>query len=250
MKLLGTEKMQRRKKSDVSDALKRGRGMPRRYLWGAAVSLCLAGCTIPQVRISSLPAQIERIEGYASLRIKTEQDSVRSKFSFLFLLPRRGRIDVSNFLGRTLYQILVDEQTAFLIIPSKKVYWKGDEEQIVERFLGFRLNFDELLSLMTGQWDESEEKDWRRGWVFERDKEGRIQAGQRGELGFEVREFFQKTTYVREVSFEHSLSHGRLKILAIDFNQPLKAGVFSQRFLETYAQKSWEEIEDILDDKN
>ncbi len=224
--------------------------MPKRYFWGAAILLCLVGCTIPQVRISPLPDQIERIEGYASLRIQSGQDSSRSKFSFLFQLPHRGRIDVSNFLGKTLYQILVGDQTAFLIIPSKKVYWQGDEEQIVERILGFRLNLDELLSLMTGQWEESEVEPWRRGWVFEKDEWGRIRAGQRGELVFEVREFFQKTTVVREVTFEHPFNHGRLKILAINFNQPLKTGVFSQRFLEKYSQKSWEEIEAILDGKN
>lgn len=244
------EKMQRMGKSDFATALNRRGGVPKRYLWGAAVLLCLICCTIPQVRISPPPDQIRRIEGYASLRIQSGQDSSRSKFSFLFQLPSRGRIDVSNFLGKTLYQILVNEQTAFLLIPSKKVYWQGDEEQIVERILGFRLNFDELLSLMTGQWDESEEEPWRRGWIFEKDEGGRIRAGQRGELGFEVQEFFRNTSVVRQVTFEHPLNHGRLKILAINFNQPLKAGVFSQQFLKRYAQKTWEEIEEILDGKN
>lgn len=224
--------------------------MPKRYVWGAAALLCLLCCTLPQVRITPPPAQIERIEGHASLRIQSGEDSTRSKFSFLFQLPHRGRIDVSNFLGKTLYQIIVDNQTAFLLIPSKRVFWQGNEEEIVERILWFRLNFDEIISLMTGQWDESEENAWRRGWILEKDEEGRIRAGQRGELGFEVQEFFQDTPVVRQVTFAHPLNRGRLKILAINFNQPLKGNVFSRQFLKTYVQKTWAEIEEILDGKN
>lgn len=223
--------------------------MPKRTLFGAAVLVCLICCTIPQVKISPPPDQIKRVEGYASLKIESGQESARSKFSFLFHLPGRGRIDVSNFLGKTLYQIIVDKQTAFLLIPSKKAYWKGDEEQIVERILGFRLSLDELLCLMTGQWDELEERPWRLAWILERDEEGKIRTGQRGELGFEVQEFFQDTSVVRQVAFEHPLNRGRLKILAINFNPPLKGGAFSRQFLKTYAQKTWEEIEEMLDGK-
>jgi len=224
--------------------------MSKRYYWGLVALLFHFSCTIPQTRISPPPPQIERIEGYASLRIESGDESARSKFSFLFQLPDRGRIDVSSFLGKTVYQIVIDNQTAFLLIPSKKVYWQGKEEEIVEKILGFRLNLDELISLMTGEWKVAEEKPWQRGWILEQDEGGRIQAGQRVELGFEVIEFFPNTSVVRLLTFEHPLNRGRLKILAINFNQPLKEGVFSRQFLNRYQKKSWAEIEEMLDEKN
>ncbi len=224
--------------------------MPKRYVWGLVALLFLLSCTIPQVRISPPPAQIERIEGYASLKIESGQETARSKFSFLFQLPDRGRIDVSSFLGKTAYQIIINDRTAFLLIPSKRVYWQGEEEEIVEKILGFRLNFDELVSMMTGQWEEGEDKPWQRDWILEQDELGRIRAGQRRELGFEVQEFFQYTSVVRLLTFEHPPNKGRLKILAINFNQPLKEGVFSQEFLKRYEQKTWAEIEEMLNEKN
>lgn len=221
-------------------------------VWCFLAFAFLIRCSLSQLRLPPLPSQIERIEGYASLRVKGEQGTTRSKFSFLFQLPSQGRIDVSNVLGKTLYQIIIDEREAFFLVPSKKVYWQGEEEEIIQRFLGFRLNFKELVNLISGQWNGAGrdfwKKNWHEGWILEKDPIGRIIRGQREDLGFEVREFFKNTSVVRFLTFQHPLSSGRLKILTINFNQPLKKEAFSQAFLKSYGRKTWAEIEEILND--
>jgi hypothetical protein len=85
----------------------------------------LFSCRPSPVILLPLPSKVERIEGYASLKITGDQGSSRSKFSFLFQLPHQGRIEVSDILGRTIYQIIVAEDKAAFIVPSKRVYWQG-----------------------------------------------------------------------------------------------------------------------------
>lgn len=214
----------------------------------------LAYCRPSPVILLPLPSKIERIEGYASLRITGDQGSSRSKFSFLFQLPHQGRIEVSNILGRTLYQIIVAEEKAAFIVPSKKVYWQGEEEEIIRYFLGFRLNLYEMINLLSGKWEgeeigyESEES--KEIWSLAKDEKGRIMTGQRGEFRFEVKEFFADTPFARLLIFQHPLNRGRLKILRINLNRPLKKGTFSLSVLGRYERKSWAEIEKILANEN
>jgi len=214
----------------------------------------LSHCRPSPVILLPLPSKIERIEGYASLRITGDQGSSRSKFSFLFQLPHQGRIEVSNILGRTLYQIIVAEEKAAFIVPSKKVYWQGEEEEIILYFLGFRLNLYEMINLLSGKWEgekmghEGEED--REIWSFAKDERGRIMAGERGEFRFEVKEFFADTPFARILAFQHPMNDGRLKVLRINLNQPLKKGIFSLSVLGKYERKSWAEIEKILANEN
>lgn len=207
-----------------------------------------------QVLLQPLPSTIERIEGYASIKFTGDHGSARSKFSFLFVLPHHGRIEVSNIIGKTLYLIVIDEERAIFVLPSKKVYWQGDEEEIINKFLGFRLNLCEMISLLSGKWKtkemEFEEEKGLERWSLEKDEKGRIIAGQRGELIFEVKEFLANTPFARLLAFQHSMNRGRLKILSINFNQPIKKGVFSLPFLENYRRVSWAEIEKILANEN
>ena len=214
----------------------------------------LVYCRPSPVLLLPLPSKIERIEGYASLRIIGDQGSSRSKFSFLFQLPHQGRIEVSNILGRTLYQIIVAEDKAAFIVPSKKVYWQGEEEEIIRYFLGFRLNLYEMINLLSGKWEsevmEDEGEESKESWSFAKDESGRIQAGKRDEFRFEVQEFFPETPFARLLIFHHPLNDGRLKILRINLNKPLKKGAFSLSVLRRYERKSWAEIERILADEN
>ncbi|HEB36855.1 MAG TPA: DUF4292 domain-containing protein [Candidatus Aminicenantes bacterium] len=207
----------------------------------------LGYCRPSAVILLPLPSEIERIEGYASLRISRDQGSSRSKFSFLFQLPHQGRIEVSNILGRTLYQIIVTEDKAVFIIPSKRVYWQGEEEEIIQYFLGFRLNLYEMINLLSGKWEGEERNE---SWSFAKDERGRIMAGQRGEFQFEVKEFLADTPFARILIFQHPLNRGFIKILRINLNQPLKKGVFSLSVLGKYERKSWIEIEKILANEN
>ncbi|NIM58271.1 MAG: DUF4292 domain-containing protein [Candidatus Aminicenantes bacterium] len=214
----------------------------------------LANCRPSPVILLPLPSNIESIEGYASLRINGDQGSSRSKFSFSFLLPHQGRIEVSNILGRTLYQIIVTEERAAFIVPSKRVYWQGEEEEIIQYFLGFRLDLYEMINLLSGKWESKEmgheAEEENEVWSFAKDERDRIMAGQRGEFRFEVKEFFADTPFARTLVFQHPVNYGRLKVLRINLNRPLKKGVFSLSVLERYEQKSWAEIEKILTDEN
>ena len=213
-------------------------------------------CRPSSVLLQPVPANVERIEGHASLRITGEGGSARSKFTFLFQLPHKGRIEVSDvLLGRTLYQIIVDKERAIFLLPSKKVYWEGDEEEILDYFMGFKLNLDEMISLIRGKWEGKdvglEKEGNQEHWNLIRDDKGRILEGTRGILRFEVKEFLSTSRIPRILLFQHPLSSGRLKILRIDFNRPVNMNrAFSLSFLARYKQVSWEEIEKILADEN
>ncbi len=211
-------------------------------------------CRPSPVILLPLPSKIERIEGYASLRITGDQGSSRSKFSFLFQLPHQGHIEVSDIWGRTLYQIIVAEDKAAFIVPSKKVYWQGEEEEIIRYFLGFRLNLYEMINLLSGKWESEvmadEGKESKESWSFAKDERGRIMAGQRGEFRFDVKEFFTDTPFARLLIFQHPLNNGRLKILRINLNKPLRKGAFSLSVLGRYERKSWAEIDKIVANEN
>ena len=220
------------------------------------VLLLLVCCRPTGVLLQPVPVNIDRIEGHASLKISGEQGSARSKFAFLFQLPHQGRIEVSDFLlGRTLYQIIVDRERAVFLVPSKKVYWEGEEEEIIDYFLGFRLSLDEMINLIKGKWEERAQEVRREknmeSWDLKRDERGRILAGTRGNLHFEVKEFLSGSHIPRILIFQHPLNSGRLKILRIDFNRPAKKkNAFSLSFLDNYRRVSWEEIEKILANEN
>ncbi len=224
--------------------------------WALLLALSmLVNCRISQIPLHPLPSRIERMEGYASITQRGEQGSGRARFFFLFQLPRQGRIEISDTLGRTLYQVIVSEERAFFLLPSKKVYWEGGEEEVIDYFLGFRLNLDEMASLVMGEWkwaeDEGRPGCGRDGWTFRKDESNRVVVGQRGTLRFEVKEFFAGTSFPRLLFFEHPLNQGRLKILSLRLNEPLReSDVFSLSLLRGYRRVSWEEIERLLSDEN
>lgn len=212
------------------------------------------GCSLRAPRIWPPPPQLHSLEGYASLILKNGQQTVRSKFSFFFDCPGDGLLDVSDFLGRTLYQIIITQKKAFFLVPSKKIYWQGEDEEIIDKFLGFRLNVYELMALLSGQWSKIEiannRDSWQQEWALKKDKQGRIISGRRGELEFEVQEFFRDTSVIRRLAFHHPWNSGYLKILSLRFNRSLKKQLFSLAFLSHYQQKSWAEIEKILNEKS
>lgn len=225
--------------------------LQRLKLVGIGFALLILGCChSSRIQFSPHPSQIERIEGFASLRVTGEQGSARSKFSFLFHLPNKGRIDVSDILGRTIYQIIIKEDLAYLVVPSKKGYWEGAEEDIIEKFLGFRLDLREMIYFFGGQWNQEGRSNYINekmgSWIFERDDRGRIKSGERRELRIEIKEFFKDSPYARILIFGHPLSEGRLKILHIGFNQFQKKDIFSIDFLNNFDRKTWEEIQEIL----
>jgi hypothetical protein len=210
----------------------------------------LADCQSPAISLAPLPSRIDRIEGYASLMISGGQGTARSKFSFLFQLPDLGRIDVSGALGSVVYRIFISKGEAYFVVPSRKAYWQGQEEEIIDKFMGFRLNLAEMINLLSGNWNQKgdhQEEDLE-GWVFSRDQQGRIVFGQRDDLRFEVKEFIGDTPFARRLFFVHPLSTGQVKILSLSLNRPIKENVFSKKFVEKYQPKTWAEIQEMLND--
>jgi len=208
----------------------------------------LSACEPARISLAPLPSQIESIEGHASLRISGNQGSSRSKFAFVFQLPERARIEVSGALGRVLYRIVIVDGESYFVVPSKRVYWQGQEEQIIDKFLGFQLNLSEMINLLTGKWkkEEAEIEAAVQGWSLQKDQGGRIISGQRGDLCFKITEFIEKTPFARRLVFEHPLSSGHLNILSIGLNKPVNEKVFSRQFLEKYTPRTWEEIQELI----
>ena len=196
--------------------------------------------------LTPVPSWIESIEGYASLRYEGAQGSAQTKFSFLFVSPDRGRIDASDFLGRAIYQVIITENQAYFVLPSKKVYWRAEEQEIVFRFMGFHLSLEEMASLLSGRWPEDREGDRLIEWDLVRDNQNRIVHGNRGDLQFDVKAFIADTGIAREIFFSHPLNEGRLKIRNIGFNQPLNERAFSTGFVQRYQEKTWEEIQKLF----
>ena len=214
-------------------------------LIGGLLILLLWGCRPSSVLLSPLPSKLESIEGYASLRLSQGDESTRSKFTFVLRIPSHGLIEVSDFLGRSIYRIVIDPNAAYLVVPSKKIYWKGEEAEIINKFLGFRLTLAEMISVISGEWTAGDGNDLA-GWQLERDSEGRILAGRRQELVFSVEDFVEETRFPRSLNFTHPLNTGRLKILKMDFNRLTQLTLFSMSFLETYQEKTWAEIQALL----
>jgi len=216
-----------------------------KIIWAWLLLIFLSNCMPSHVLRSPFPGQIERIEGYASLKVTSSRESARSKFSFLFQLPGQGRIEVSDFLGRMICQVIIDNGNAFFIVPSERIFWRGKEEEIIDKFLGVRLDLFEIVCLLTGRWQGS-----LNGWVFDKDALGRVKQGRRKDLTFEVKEFINHTSLTRLLVYKQPFNEGRLKIINIAFNNPIKKNVFSVGFLESFEQKSWAEIVEMIDNED
>jgi hypothetical protein len=204
--------------------------------------LLILSCGPSHLRISTVPGEIQALEGYASLRITAGAEISRTKFSFVFSLPQQGRIEVSDFLGRSLYQILILPERAYFVVPSKKLYWPSREEEIMEKFLGFRLNLAEAVRFLSGRWHHSSFPGTLSGWIFQRDESGRVVSGQRKDLFFVIDEFMSHSGQMKSLTFSHFSSRGRLKILQLQFNPEVRPGVFSSDFLREYKETTWKQM--------
>jgi len=207
------------------------------------VLLFLLCCRPSPVLLTPVPPRIDSMEGYASLRYEGAQGSAKTKFSFLFVSPDQGRIDASDFLGRSLYQVIITEGQAYFVLPSKRVYWQAVEEEIVFRFMGFHLSLEEMASLLSGHWPENKPAF---AWDLQRDGQNRIIRGKRGDLQFFVEDFVPETSIARQIFFSHPLNEGHLKILNIGFNQPLNERAFTTGFVRRFEEKTWEEIQKMF----
>ena len=205
-------------------------------------------CAPPPPSLTNLPEIIESVQGYASLKITAEGNAARSRFSFVFSHPDRAWIESTDILHRSLFQVVMAEGESYLVIPSKKVFWKGREEEIMNHLFGFPLNLREMSAMICGRWEKRlrSMSDTDEEWRLKRDASGRFVSGERGDVSFEIKEFIEKTPVARVFEFFSSGVEGRVKILRIDINSPLRHGLFSSSFTENFAELSWEQILDIL----
>jgi outer membrane biogenesis lipoprotein LolB len=228
-------------------AVPRMKTEPRRPWMTAAALLLLTvtyqiSCYPSRPSFTPLPPQLKSIEGYASLRLTREEGTVKSRFSFIFLLPGRGRIDIYDPLGRAVSSLFIEENAAVLVLPAKKIYWRAAREEVMSRFLGFALSPQEITSILSGKLEDLS------GWDLAKDAQGKIVRGRRDALRFEVRQFFGTSRLPRLLALSSSGDRGSLKILRLNFNQPLKKDAFRPSFLEDkdYLAATWAEIEKWL----
>lgn len=156
-------------------------------------------------------------------------------------------------LGRTTFLIYIKEEDAYFVLPSKKVFWRGEKQEVIRKFLGFRVDPQEIVYLLSGEWESSLEEDSnvgrREDWMLERDSQNRVVSGDRADLHFEVKEFFAGSESPHIILFESLRNTGRLSVLSINFNQRVKEETFALSFLKDFTSKTWEEIAEMLENE-
>jgi hypothetical protein len=208
--------------------------------------LLLASCAGRLPVVVPPPAGVDAVAGYASASIEGEEMALKGKFAFLFRRPGAGRVDVSGPFGSTLYFLLFDKDTAYLVVPRKKTYAEEKPESLMGRFLGFSLHPDELLRLLSGDWRESRESLGEPAWRLGRDESGRVVVGERDGFRFEIPEFFPGAGVPRILVFSAPGTSGRIRLLTVRFNPAPRPEALAADFLRSFHRRSWEEIQEIL----
>jgi outer membrane biogenesis lipoprotein LolB len=227
------------------NAIKRiaGRAVP-----ALTVILLSFFCRAPLVMIPTVPPSLAEIEGYASLKITRSGETAKSKFAFVLDLPHRAKVEIQDPLGRKAAEILINDRDGYFILSSEKAYWRASPDEIMEKFLGFRLSLREMTGLLCGRWkaETIEDQQVLSAWKFHDDAEGRMAAGWRGNLEFTVLEFFPGSPVPRRLEFRIPDGRGNLGILAMAFNKPLSENAWTMDFMKAYASKTWADIEKML----
>jgi len=217
---------------------------------GVLVALLVSPACISRApSIAPPPSHIEAMEGVGSITLRGEGGSSRTRFSFAFSLPSTGRIEALDPLGRAASIFLFRDGDAYMIVPSKKVYWKGPHEDLLERFLGSRLRADDMAGLLGGQWG-AVGAGALQDWTLERDASGRVPRGAKNEFRFDVPEFYGSTSVPRTIVFSDSGGSGRVRVLRIRFNRAPRPDAFDLSALEGLDEKTWAEMEAILNDED
>jgi len=218
----------------------------------AAALFFLAACVSGPPLLSPPPAHVETLDGFGSLSLRGAGGYLRGRFSFLFSLPDKGRIEVLDPFGRTRAVLIFLDGAAYMLLPSRKAYWTGPEEELIENFLGFGLRARDLAGLLGGQWLASKAPAGGEsgGWAFERDRDGRAAVGIKGGFRFNVEEFFGKTSVPKSVGIFRAGEPGRLRVLQIRFNRPPRGDVYGLSVLGGLDRRTWAEMEELLSDEN
>ncbi len=210
-----------------------------------AVLALAAACAGPPPRLVP-PAEVRAVEGYGSASVESLDAFVRGRFAFRFERPSAGRMEAFDPLGRTLYVLVFRGERAWFVVPSKRIYWENTAGEIMNRWLGFSMNPEDVVRLLSGRWEDAEGGAGE--WHLTRDAQDRVSAGERGGLRFEVREFFAGGGAPRLVTFEDFAAAGRLRVLEARFNPPARDGSADLAFQKTFSAVTWAELEALLED--
>ncbi|OGD20175.1 MAG: hypothetical protein A2Y70_05060 [Candidatus Aminicenantes bacterium RBG_13_64_14] len=187
---------------------------------------------------------VEAVEGFGSASMRGEDVVVKGKFAFLFRRPGFGRVEAVDPIGRTAFLIIFREDRAYFVVPGKKAYAEETSEAMMKRFLGISLPPDEVLRLLSGAWADAGAGS---GWNVEQDERGRVGSGGRDGFAFTVREFFPGAGVPRDIGLSGPGTFGRMKVLKLGFNPPLREAAFDVSFLRGYVLKTWQEILELPD---
>jgi len=214
------------------------------------VLVTLQACVSGPPVLSPPPTRIDALDGYGSLSLRRESGSVKTRFSFRFILPDTARIEALDVFGRMLAVLIFKEGNSWLALPSRHAYWTGPEEELMEKFLGFGLKAGELARLLCGRWTEPGAPDGAGGWKLDRDVRGYVLGGERDGFRFEIGEFFGGASVPRTVAFSRDGRSGRVRVLKIQFNRPPRGDLFGPSVLKGLEAKTWPEIEALLQDED
>jgi hypothetical protein len=221
------------------------------FFAAALASTLGQSCRPPQLRLGP-GERPSGLEGYADLKISDGRTTSKTKFSFVIQLPDKGRIDVFDPLGRSLFTLISDGRNAYFVAVPKKAYWRGSQRDILEEFLGFDLTLEEMGGLLGGGWGPAPAANGEafQGWAWTRDARGRIVAGEREGLRLEVKDFFAGGVQPHTFLFMCARNSGSIKVTEVRFNVPPRAASFRLWFLGDFRETTREEMERLIRDED
>jgi hypothetical protein len=212
------------------------------------VTLAASACAGRPPRLVPPAAGVEAVDGYGSASIAGTEAVLKGKFSFVFRRPDLGRVDGLDPIGRTVFLIVFRGGRAWFALPDRKVYAEDDAAVMMERFLGIALVPDEVVGLLAGSWESAAPGGLGgKGWSLERDAQGRLARGRRGDYAFAVRSYFPGDAVPREIGLEGPGASGRVKVLKLGFDPAPRPEAFEAAFTRAYAPRTWAEILELLE---
>ncbi len=216
----------------------------------ALLAAVATGCVGRKPVLAPPPADVEAVEGFGQALIEGEEGVLKGRFSFRFRNPDLGRIEALDPLNRTAYFVIIRGGEAYVVVPSKRAYAADQPEALSGRLLGFPFSPGEAVSILSDRWEAGEAGPGQGNWMLVRDSEGRTVHGEKGELSFDIQEFFAKADVPRAIGFSDARGAGRVKVLSVRFNPPPRPEAFEVRFADIFTRVSWEELRELLRDEN
>ncbi|MDD8025252.1 MAG: hypothetical protein PHI34_01975 [Acidobacteriota bacterium] len=225
--------------------------MKGRFAVGAAILLLAAACRTGRPILGPIPERIESIRGEASLRLARTGGAGRARLAFLLQPPGRASLEALDPLNRTIFRVMIEGETATLIVPSRRAYWTGARTEVLAAGLGFPLSVAEMAGMLCGRWASAAGPDAPVGWDLTRDGQGRIGGGRREGFSFRVDEFFPRRPIPRKIVFASADGSGALTVRGLSFNIPAGAGALQPAAIPlSFVRLTGAEMQRLLRDED